>query len=372
MESNSYFGTIKEFYAKNTFCDLKIISVQCTQGEVESTSPTSCSSGILCHSIVLFSAIPELRSYISDYHTAEEDMLTLFVDNSDADDIKSAISDIYDALVSTDADKRSVDRMAVQHWAKAFGISSCNDIFSRRHINQEPDVQKQSLNSTSDLLRKPNSSININGNKHHLGTENIQNIPDEAHQAMNTDKKISNLLKNGSIEHETDVEKSITNSNSNSIHGSTNNPNVEESTVNSTNTNIESLTSEPMKLSETAKCEPISAINPTDKQNLHNIPAEKTGSANSQIGPVKKEYKEKTCIDCSQKFPFNTKGQKSAYQVHISSHFKCDCNITFGDRKAFKLHMKTNHKGKAAKTGQTGANNDVNKIKTKKDKPTFR
>ena len=26
----------------------------------------------------------------------------------------------------------------------------------------------------------------------------------------------------------------------------------------------------------------------------------------------KKEYKEKICIDCSQKFPFNTKGQKSA------------------------------------------------------------
>ena len=101
-----------------------------------------------------------------------------------------------------------------------------------------------------------------------------------------------------------------------------------------------------MNVSETNKHQLISAINPTDKQSPHNIPSEKTGNANSQIGPVKKEYKEKTCIDCSQKFPFNTKGQKSAYQEHISSHFKCDCNIAFGDRKAFKLHIKSIHKGR--------------------------
>ena len=42
------------------------------------------------------------------------------------------------------------------------------------------------------------------------------------------------------------------------------------------------------------------------------------------------------------------------------------------DRKAFKLHIKTTHKGKSAKMGQTGVNNDVNKIKIKKDKPMFR
>merc|ERR1712020_588816 len=123
-----------------------------------------------------------------------------------------------------------------------------------------------------------------------------------------------------------------------------------------------------MKLSETTKCEPFSAINPIDKQSPHNIPVGKTESANSQIGPVKKEYKEKTCIDCSQKFPFNTKGQKSAYQVHISSHFKCDCNITFGDRKAFKLHMKTIHRGKHGKGGQKDNTEGTNKTKTKKDK----
>ena len=241
MESNSYFSTIKEFYTKNTFCDLKIISVPTIQSDLELTSRASCSPGILCHSIVLFSAIPELRLYISDCHTSEEDMLTLFVDNSDADDIESAISDIYDALVSSDSDKQNVDRMAVQHWAKAFGISSCNDIFSRRQINREAVVQKQDLNSTSDHLREPNLSININGNEHHLGTENIQNIPDKEHQAMNTDKKVSNPLENSSIKNGTDVKKSITNSNSNPIHGSTNKLNVEESTINNTNTNIISL-----------------------------------------------------------------------------------------------------------------------------------
>merc|ERR1712173_235705 len=67
---------------------------------------------------------------------------------------------------------------------------------------------------------------------------------------------------------------------------------------------------------------------------------------------VKKEYKERTCIDCNKTFPFNTKGQKSSYQEHISSHFKCDCNIAFGDRKAFKLHIKSIHKGRNGKSTQ--------------------
>ena len=74
----------------------------------------------------------------------------------------------------------------------------------------------------------------------------------------------------------------------------------------------------------------------------------------------------------SKKFPFNTKGQKSSYQEHISGHFKCDCNIAFGDRKAFKLHVKTIHKGKNGKGGQKGLQDGINKIKAKKDKPVFR
>ena len=111
MESSSYFGTIKEFYDENTFCDLKIISVQSTQGDPESTSRTSCSPGILCHSIVLFSAIPELRLSISDSHaTVEEEMLTLFVNNSDSDEIKSVV---FDILVANDSEKQTVNQMAV-------------------------------------------------------------------------------------------------------------------------------------------------------------------------------------------------------------------------------------------------------------------
>ena len=110
------------------------------------------------------------------------------------------------------------------------------------------------------------------------------------------------------------------------------------------------------------------------KQNdaFNNSNETKVTDAVVPVKNMKKVYKERTCIDCNKTFPFNTKGQKSNYQEHISSHFKCDCNIAFGDRKAFKLHMKNIHKGKSGKVIRNIGEDGVTKIKIKKDKPTFR
>ena len=234
-------------------------------------------------------------------------MPTLFVNNSDSDEIKSVV---FDILVANDSEKQTVNQMAVQNWTKPFGISTCNYIFSKWHIQQEPVVQKPDLNTTSKDLREKHLSIDINVISHHSGTENSQNISGKEHRGMNTDKKVPDSSENGSIENEVDVKKSITNVDSNSIYSSRNNLNVQKSAFNDAKLNTESVTSNPIKVNEAPKCEPISAMIPPNKQSSDDSLAEKTGNANSQVGPVEKEYTEKTCIDCSQKFPLNTKGQK--------------------------------------------------------------
>ena len=54
--------------------------------------------------------------------------------------------------------------------------------------------------------------------------------------------------------------------------------------------------------------------------------------------------KDKTCSECQQVLPFITRAQKRLFQQHLSDHFKCNCDIVFGDKRAFILHLKTVHK----------------------------
>ena len=71
-----------------------------------SVEASTINSPILCHSLVLISAIPELRSCIPMSHELDEDCITLFVYNSSKIDVENAISGIYNVLAA-DSSKSS-------------------------------------------------------------------------------------------------------------------------------------------------------------------------------------------------------------------------------------------------------------------------
>ena len=118
METNDYFSTIRDFYKNKAFCDLKVIVVPMDDKLKENHLP------ILCHSLILSSAIPELRQCLLTIPQNEDDFLTIFVENSNAVQIGYVISGIYDALVSNDfsLDKDETILSSRIKWAKAFGL----------------------------------------------------------------------------------------------------------------------------------------------------------------------------------------------------------------------------------------------------------
>ena len=72
MEANDYFSTIRDFYKTKAFCDLKIVAVINSAIHPEETPEYA---SVFCHSLVLFSAIPELRFCIRPNQENDEEFL---------------------------------------------------------------------------------------------------------------------------------------------------------------------------------------------------------------------------------------------------------------------------------------------------------
>ena len=369
MEPNSYLGTIQEFYQTKKFCDLKLVAVPDDLGtcpEAAFTSP------VLCHSLVLISAIPELRLCIPTNQEYDEDCITIFVYNSSNSEIHGAITEIYSALADSEKQLsgRDDDYYASCHrrWVEALGLrtdkklllkckklpescehdssSTINDLSQEQTKRVVFPTKNKIVESTKNLIQDSDTNEVIQEKEYHENNE--QHHFD--HQNLKKQHNLPNDISTSDKENDIRSAPNLNNSTKNSsvLSRCSNNDNEIES--------------------------PSIPVSKDIKQNdaFNDSYQSKITNAVAPVKNLKKEYKERTCIDCNKTFPFNTKGQKSNYQEHISSHFKCDCNIAFGDRKAFKLHMKNIHKGKSGKIIRKIDEDGVTKIKIKKDKPTFR
>ena len=89
-----FFGTVRQFYHGSSFCDLDIVSYKYDE--------VNLSERVQCHSLVLSSAIPNLKHIFDAENLASQDPLTvvIIVDNEGDDDVSIAetINNVYDAL----------------------------------------------------------------------------------------------------------------------------------------------------------------------------------------------------------------------------------------------------------------------------------
>ena len=366
MECNNYLETIREFYENEKFCDLKVIVLPDDQISVEETT---FDSPILCHSLVLISALPELRSYIPMNHENDEDCITLFIYNSSKNEVENAISGIYnvlaaDNLKSTEGDKNYY-ASCHRRWIDAFGLKADKKIQwkyqSRTNQSEYKSLSNMNIGCLQHIKEESVSSKNlITEITKHLSTNHTTN-DNELKKQSSEDGKLHDFEHKNIPKERTSTSENLDSNKENDLKLVPNRIDCAENQM-SCSSNVKSNDNHF-----------LSSTNDTI-QNIASIEANENIESKIvlPVKNMKKEYKERSCLDCNKTFPFNTKGQKNLYQEHLSSHFKCDCNIAFGDRKAFKLHMKTIHRGKNGKTIQTISEDGVTKIKMKKDKPLFR
>ena len=366
MELNNYLETIREFYEREKFCDLKVIVLPDDERSVEEITFVS---PILCHSLVLVSAIPELRLCIPMNHENDEDFITLFVYNSSKSEVEKAISDIYKVLAADSSKSSEYDKnysiSCHRRWIEAFGLKVNNEEQSKFQSQTEQSHNQLQSNTNIPCLQpikeeSVSSKTQLTEGENHLRRDHMANDNEHEKQSLE-DGKLHDLEDKNRPRGRTSTSENFDSNKENDLKLIPNRIDWAENPM-ACPSHAQSVDNHsPPSLNDT-------------KPNIASIEANENIEAKIVV-PVKnmkKEYKERSCLDCNKAFPFNTKGQKSLYQEHISSHFKCDCNIAFGDRKAFKLHMKTIHRGKNGKTIQTISEDGVTKIKMKKDKPLFR
>ena len=125
MESNTYLGIIQQFYHTKKFCDLKVVAAP---DDPETCPEAALNSPVLCHSLVLISAIPELRLCIPTNQEFDEDFITIFIYNSNRSLVRDAISEIYNALANNETRLSNVndDYYASCHrrWVEALGLGT--------------------------------------------------------------------------------------------------------------------------------------------------------------------------------------------------------------------------------------------------------
>ena len=366
MELNNYLETIREFYEKEKFCDLKVIVLPDDERSVEESTFIS---PILCHSLVLVSAIPELRLCIPMNHENDEDFITLFVYNSSKSGVETAISDIYNVLAADSSKSSECDKnysvSCHRRWIEAFGLKVNKEAQSRFQSQTEQSHNQLQSNTNISCLQpikeeSVSSKTQLTEGENHLSLNHIANEDEHKKQSLEDGKSLDLEDKNMPRER-TITSENFESNKENDLKFIPNRTDCAENPM-KCSSNVQSVDNRSPPSSNDTK-QNIGSIETNENKDVKMV---------LPVKNMKKEYKERSCLDCNKTFPFNTKGQKSLYQEHISSHFKCDCNIAFGDRKAFKLHMKTIHRGKNGKTIQTISEDGVTKIKMKKDKPLFR
>ena len=80
------FNEIKRFYDDGKFSDLKMVS-------------GSDDEEVLCHSLVISSAVPGLKDLLQENSSTAEDVVTLVFPETPGSILREIVSDIYLALV---------------------------------------------------------------------------------------------------------------------------------------------------------------------------------------------------------------------------------------------------------------------------------
>ena len=82
------FHSIHEFYIENKFTDVRLVSGDDVEGQQ-----------VYCHSLVLVSAVPALKSLLQNHSRHDEDQVTLVFPDISFENILSAVDDIYSSLI---------------------------------------------------------------------------------------------------------------------------------------------------------------------------------------------------------------------------------------------------------------------------------
>ena len=134
MEFNDYFGTIREFFKAKKFCDLKIVAVP---NDLESSEASSNAPSVLCHSLVLISAIPEIKFCIPTNQENEEEHRTIFLHNS-----TNAPSNVHSTsiwLISVQSNRAQLG--TVLNFLVTFALSSLIFASTEQQITTEAKQQ---------------------------------------------------------------------------------------------------------------------------------------------------------------------------------------------------------------------------------------
>ena len=273
-----YFQTIHSLFRSNTFCDLKLVTTQ-SSSQLEGININVEAQPILCHSIVLCAALPELKSLLSQAQFLADDYRTLILEGYDRTSIQTTIDEIYNQLVN-----ESVASFREQ-WLKSFDL--CN----------YQDDKRLSLNICAQTSSDGN----------HYTSEKLSPTPFD----LFDEKSVSN-------EHQLGVDGHLVNDDD-----------CISENINNTNA--------PAELCLYS----YQNYNQQNKQNVRKKLSKKTKKIQKEKS--EQTVVEKVCFGCLEVYPFSSPRERKSYFKHTLSHCKCDCDITFKSKVEFENHMKARH-----------------------------
>ena len=284
--NTDYFQTICDLFDGGTFCDLKIVA---TGDEKNNDGDRRLTSyPILCHSIVLCAALPELKKCLLPSQAILEDHRTLILVGYDRDSIQNAIHGIYAELVNCSGQSHK------EPWLKSFGLPFDHQFpkdNDPEHNFTEPDYTEDT-SIIADVVKPeffdPVDELSIrteyNGDVVVCNDENHFNIG------------VSELM----------------------------DTNCENKYVTKTTVVNDAGSSSSISTKKTTKLRKVRL-----KSN--------TGRNRDEI--------RKICFGCLKTFPFSTCEDRKIFSKHTLIHCKCQCDILFKSKIDFEKHMKTVHKG---------------------------
>ena len=283
-----YFQTIHDLFERGTFCDLKIVTTREEKNNKRDSRVTT--PPILCHSLVLCAALPELKTCLLPNHASVEEHRTLILEGYDRDSIQFAIDGIYTELVNDSG------QTLKEPWLKSFGLPHGHEFVEDGE--QEPNFTGPEFTKDASIfesLVKPEFLAPMN--EHFMSSSEHQYGEDGCGDNDNYGKISSCELMDAQCD----------------------------------NGNL-------IKTASEENVEAASSINTKKTAKLRRIRLKgREDSTNDET--------EKVCFGCLKTFPYSTCKERKVYTKHTLQHCKCQCDISFKSKVDFEKHMKTVHKG---------------------------
>ena len=143
--NSDIFETIHQLFLRGTFCDVRL------------TVPHAQES-IFCHSVVVCSAIPELKQCLVEISSlVQDDYLTLVLESCSLDQVKDTVNDIYTTLISPSAtDLTTKSALWKQVLGIDFELKTCESVKQELCIdNLYHDYQETSSDFNPESSPKP-------------------------------------------------------------------------------------------------------------------------------------------------------------------------------------------------------------------------